>query len=92
MAISPIPFYGSPNAHNGAAASLRSIARASSNAIAFSQFRVSLTATPGTTIAYGSSRPGNPGIRSASEISGYRADPLRPGKGTRQSAAVCLIT
>jgi DNA-binding MurR/RpiR family transcriptional regulator len=46
MAISLTLFYGSPNAHNGAAASLGSIARASQklNAIAFSQFRVSLTA------------------------------------------------
>jgi hypothetical protein len=46
MAISLTLFYGSPNAHNGAAASLGSIARASQklNAIALSQFRVSLTA------------------------------------------------
>jgi phosphatidylserine/phosphatidylglycerophosphate/cardiolipin synthase-like enzyme len=44
MAISLTLFYGSPNAHNGA--SLGSIARASQklNAIASSQFRVSLTA------------------------------------------------
>jgi hypothetical protein len=46
MAISLTLFYGSPNAHNSAAASLGSIARASQklNAIALSQFRVSLTA------------------------------------------------
>jgi phosphatidylserine/phosphatidylglycerophosphate/cardiolipin synthase-like enzyme len=46
MAISLTLFYGSPNAHNGAAASSGSIARASQklNAIALSQFRVSLTA------------------------------------------------
>jgi phosphatidylserine/phosphatidylglycerophosphate/cardiolipin synthase-like enzyme len=46
MAISLTLFYGSPNAHNGAAASLGSITRASQklNAIALSQFRVSLTA------------------------------------------------
>jgi phosphatidylserine/phosphatidylglycerophosphate/cardiolipin synthase-like enzyme len=46
MAISLTLFYGSPNAHNDAAASLGSIARASQklNAIALSQFRVSLTA------------------------------------------------
>ena len=46
MAISLTLFYGSPNAHNGAAASLGSIARASQNldAITLSQFRVSLTA------------------------------------------------
>ena len=46
MAISLTLFYGSPNAHNGAAASLGSIARASQklNTIALSQFRVSLTA------------------------------------------------
>ncbi len=46
MAISLTLFYGSPNAHNGAAASLGSIARASQklNAIALSQFRVSLIA------------------------------------------------
>ncbi|MDQ6870026.1 MAG: phospholipase D-like domain-containing protein [Pseudomonadota bacterium] len=46
MAISLTVFYGSPNAHNGAAASLGSIARASQklNAIALSQFRVSLNA------------------------------------------------
>jgi hypothetical protein len=46
MAISLTLFYGSPNAPNGAAASLGSVARASQklNAIALSQFRVSLTA------------------------------------------------
>ncbi len=46
MAISLTLFYGSPNADNGAAASLGSIASASQklNAIALSQFRVSLTA------------------------------------------------
>jgi hypothetical protein len=46
MAISLTLFYGSPNAHNGAAASLESIARASQklNAIVLNQFRVSLTA------------------------------------------------
>ena len=46
MAISLTLFYGSPNAHNGAAASLGSIARASQklNAIALGQFRVSVTA------------------------------------------------
>jgi hypothetical protein len=46
MAISLTLFYGSPNAHNDAAASLGSIARASQklNAIALNQFRVSLTA------------------------------------------------
>jgi hypothetical protein len=42
MAISLTLFYGSPNAHNGAAVLLGSIARASQklNAIALSQFRV----------------------------------------------------
>jgi hypothetical protein len=46
MAISLTLFYGSPNAHNGAAVSLGSIAPASQklNAIALSQFRISLTA------------------------------------------------
>ena len=46
MAISLTLFYGSPNARNGAAASLGSIARKSQklNAIALSQLRVSLAA------------------------------------------------
>ena len=46
MAISLTLFCGSPNAYNGVAASLGSIARASQklNTIALSQFRVSLTA------------------------------------------------
>ncbi|MFZ3328359.1 MAG: hypothetical protein WA231_21845 [Methylocella sp.] len=52
MAISLTLFYGSPNAHNGAAASLGSIARVSLTAILFLTSLAPCSAEPAPAIHY----------------------------------------